>query len=437
MRIISTLIGLLLLAALSGGVWVLRFRPQWIEPKPAAEADEEPHDTVVPVHVANIARATMHRYVEAFGTVEPSPSRAGRMAGTADVASPVAGVVAEVLCEAGQKVAKGAPLLQLDDRLAKAAEDQATATLASAKASLAKLKATPRPAQLEIVRLAVEKAKAAVDFAQKTFERLKGLASREGTSQKSLEAAEQDLRASRIDLVVAEQQYELLKTSPTPEELADETAKVAGAEAALAAARTQRGMLRLVSPLDATVVAVTVHPGESVDVTRVLVDLVALDRLVVNASVPAEELASLSAGMSVQVLAARADGAKTADPPYEGKLFFIGPEVDRKTNTAPVGIDVAAGFPIRPGQTVRVRIMAQEHKDVLVVPRESIAQNDNGDNVIAVVEGDQATHKMVRVGLREGNLVEIDADDLKEGISVVTAGSHALPQATKVKIIEP
>jgi membrane fusion protein (multidrug efflux system) len=436
-KTISTALGLLLLLALAGGVWVMIKHPQWIEPKAAAEADDddEPHDTVVPVHVAQISRATLHRYVEAFGIVEPAPARAGKMGGTADVASPVAGVVAQVLCEPGQKVSKGASLIQLDDRLAKAAEDQATALLASARASLAKLKATPRPEQLAIAQLAVDKAKSTLTFAQKALDRQKELLETQGTSQKSVEAAEQDLRSAKNDLAVAEAQYALLKSSPTPEELADESAKVAAAEAALAAAKTQRDLLRIVSPLDATVVAVMAHVGEAVDTTKVILDLVSLDRLVVNANVPAEELASLSVGMTAQVLPAHQEPGKPVGETVEGKVFFIGPEVDRKTNTAPVGIEL--GGRLRPGQTVRVRILVEEHKDVLAVPKESLTTNDNGDSVIAIVQGDDATHKMVKAGIREGDLVEIDADELKEGQTIVAAGIHGLPQATKIKVIEP
>jgi len=217
----------------------------------------------------------MHRYVDSFGMVEPSPAGAQRKAGTSDVSAPMAGVVAEVLCEVGQKVSKGTPLLQLDDRLARAAQQQAAA-LASAKASLARLKATPRPEQLEIARLAVEKARAAANFTQKNLERQKELAAKEGTSQKALQIAAQDAASARTDLATAELQYALLKVSPTPEELADENAKVAATEAALAAATTQWEMLRIVAPIDATVAAVTVHPGESVDTRRILSVLLSL-----------------------------------------------------------------------------------------------------------------------------------------------------------------
>ena len=438
MRILPTVIGVLLLAILSGGVWVMRYRPQWLEPATvdaAADEDLDPQKLEIPVHTGKISRATLHRYVEAIGFVEPAPARPGRMAGTADVAAPVAGIIAEILCEAGQSVKQGTPLIQLDDRVAKATEEQAAATLAEAKATLAQLKATPRPEQLAIAQLAVDKAKIAVEFAQKGFTRQTDLAKSQGTSQKSVEQAALEMASAQNDQAVAEKQLVLLKSSPTPEELAAQTAKVAQAEAALAAARTQRELLRIVSPIDATIVAITGNPGEAVDATKVLVDLVALDRLVVNVAVPAEDLPSLKVGMTVQVSPATASATES---PSEGKVYFVGSEVDRKTNTVPVSVELGGGMNVRPGQSVRVKIVAEEHKDCLAVPKASVVADVNGDNFIALVQGDQASHKIVKAGLREGDLVEINADGLTEGDTVVTGGAYGLAQlqVAKVKVLE-
>ena len=54
--------------------------------------------------------------------------------------------------------------------------------------------------------------------------------------------------------------------------------------------------------------------------------------------------------------------------------------------------------------------------------------------LIAVVEGDNALQRPVKAGLRDGGLVEVEGDGLKEGDTVVTVGAYGLPKATKVKI---
>jgi multidrug efflux pump subunit AcrA (membrane-fusion protein) len=353
------------------------------------------------------------------------------MAGGANIASPVAGVVAAVQCKMGQQVHARDVLIRLDDRVARSVEEQAAAVLAQAQASLAALKATPRPDQLQIAQLAVDKARTTLDFAQKNSARVNQLATDQGVSGKTVEQTANDLAVAKTDLALAQKQLDVLKNSPTPEELRQEEAKVAQATAALATARVQREMLSIASPIDATVVLLSVNPGESVDTTRALVQLIATDRLVVDVDVPAEQLPATAEGLPAQILL----GAPGKEP-VTGAVSFVSPQVDPKTGAVMVVITLPADAGLRPGRSVRARIVAEEHKDVLAVPREAVVTDENGDSVIAVVEGDQATRKTVTAGFEENGQIEISADGLKEGDVVVTAGAFGLPQATKVKVID-
>jgi RND family efflux transporter MFP subunit len=402
----------------------------------APDEDEDPDNTKneIPIHTAHIEVRTLHRYIEGFGSVAPRPPKPGQMAGSANLASPVAGVVAKVLCQIGQHVKTGDPVIQLDDRLAKSAEEQAAAALAQAEASLAALKATPRPDQLEIAQLTVDKSQSAVQFAQKNYDRLKTLASEQGTSSKSVEQAASELSAAQKELAISQRQLELLKNSPTPQELAQEQAKVKQAAAALATAQTQLKMMTITAPIDATVVALPVNPGEAVDPTKTLVQFVAMDRLMVDVDVPAEQLPAKVEGLEAQVLLA--SDSKDGGNAITGRVALVSPQVDPKSGAVMVGINLPADTTLRPGQAVRVRIIAEEHKDVLAVPREAVVADENGDSVIAVLEKDQATHKTVKAGLEENGMIEIEADGLKEGMTVVTAGAYGLPQASRVKVLD-
>jgi membrane fusion protein (multidrug efflux system) len=410
------------------------------------DEDEEPDPTKneIPVHTATVSVATLRQYIEGIGTVGPRPARGGEMAGSANLASPVAGVVAKVLCQSGQKVRANDAVIQLDDRLAKSAEEQAAAGLAQAQASLAALKATPRPDQLQIAQLNVDKARAALEFAQKGYERQKLLAADQGASGKSVEQAKLDMDAAQTDLAVNEKQLALLKSSPTPAELRAEEAKVAQAHAALATATTQHEMMTIRSPIDATVILVSVNPGESVDTTKTLVQLIAMDRLMVDVDLPADQLPEKVEGMAAEIFVKSEKGAEAAEP-VMGKVAFVSPQVDVRTGAVMVGIDLPEGAALRPGLSVKVRIIAAEHKDCLVVPREAVTADENGDSVIAVLEGEkrdesgafaQATHKAVKTGLEENGMVEIRADGLKEGMKVVTAGAFGLPPASRVKLLD-
>ena len=174
MKALRTIVGLIVLACVAAGGWIVMFHSDWFKPHLSEEGEKEVV-TDVPVRAAVVTRATLRHYVEGYGAIEPEPAMGGKPAAGAVISSPVAGLVAQVLCETGQKVASGAVLFQLDERLAKAQEEQWAAALESAKATLARVKATPRPEQVEVAQLLVEKARVAAELARANFERMQKL----------------------------------------------------------------------------------------------------------------------------------------------------------------------------------------------------------------------------------------------------------------------
>jgi multidrug efflux pump subunit AcrA (membrane-fusion protein) len=205
MKPVRLSLGVLVVAALIAGAWTLIRQPDWL--RGAAEEDEGPEVLPeVPVHLGKVARATVHRYVEGFGTVEAEPAQAGKPPASARVASPAVGVLAEVFCIQGQVVEKGASLFQLDDRAAKAEEEKAAAALASARASLAKLKAFPRPEQIRVAEMQVDRARRGVEYSAKKNSRVVKLVADQLASEKVLQEAELELLTVQNELAVAGEQ---------------------------------------------------------------------------------------------------------------------------------------------------------------------------------------------------------------------------------------
>ncbi|MBI3851560.1 MAG: efflux RND transporter periplasmic adaptor subunit [Verrucomicrobia bacterium] len=319
--------------------------------KPGGQEENDKVVTEVAVQVGKLTRATLHRYVTAYGIVEPEPARDGKPSAGARLAPPVAGIVAEVNCAEGQRVEKGTVLFRLDSR----------------------------PVDV------------AVQFAKQTYERQKKLLPVGGTSQKALQEAEQQL----------------------------------------AAARAQQALLRIEAPLAGVITRVNARPGEAADLTSVLGELVDTARLVATASVPAGEMDGLKAGQSVEFI--NEGKPLTA----RGAVAFISPQVDTKTGAALLRASVPANAGLRPGQYVNLRIVSEERAGRLAVPVESVVTDVEGHSVIALVEGDKATQKSVKAGLRDGGLVEVEGEGLKEGDTVVTVGAYGLPKETKVRVVKP
>jgi membrane fusion protein (multidrug efflux system) len=140
--------------------------------------EEEGIVTDVAVHVGKVVRATLHRYVTAYGTVEPEPPGDGKSAAGAFVSAPVGGILTEIKCTEGRPVERGVLLFRLDTRLAE---------------------------------VAVAKARKALEFAEQTYERQKKLLAAEGTSQKAYQEAELQLNTSRSELASAQTELALLE----------------------------------------------------------------------------------------------------------------------------------------------------------------------------------------------------------------------------------
>jgi membrane fusion protein (multidrug efflux system) len=115
------IIPLFLVLLVGGAVFYWSHRSQ---PGENESAPENPA-TVVSVQVGQLRRATLHGYVSGFGTVQPAPADVDGPAATARVAAPIAGIVKTVSVREGETVERGAPLVELDDRIARVAATNA------------------------------------------------------------------------------------------------------------------------------------------------------------------------------------------------------------------------------------------------------------------------------------------------------------------------
>jgi membrane fusion protein (multidrug efflux system) len=237
-----------------------------------------------------------------------------------------------------------------------------------------------------------------------------------------------DDRFALSTLALAEQQFERQKKLVA----IDGTSEKAFQEASqqLAAARAQLALVQLATPLSGVVARINVQPGQAVDQNTVVAEIIDPERLVVTANVPAVEATRLKAGQPAEFFT---DGEGT--PVATGSVSFLSPQVDAKSGTAFVRVALSKDASLRPGQFVRLRITTEERPGRLAVPRESVYTDHDGQSTLSLVEGDRAIQKTVKVGLRDGDLVEVEGEGVTEGATVVTHGSYALPKETKVRIL--
>lgn len=304
-----------------------------------ADADDHstPGDrdlTEVAVQTGKITTATLHGYVQGFGTVETAPATVDSPAAGAQLAPPSAGVVTKVDVLEGQHVEPGDVLVELKSQAA-AAE----------------------------------------------LERQRKLYAQQNTSLKNLQEAE-----------------------------------------------AQLAMVQITAPLSGTVVRLNVRPGQGVDLTTIVAEVMDLNRLALRAEIPSAEANDLKPGSRVEVLTA---------PPVTTKLLLVSPNVDQANDTVLVRALLPKDCRLRPGQLVSLRIVTAVHMDRLVVPVESVVTDENGKSVIALVKDGEATQMPVQTGLRDKGLVEIAAPGIRDGDVVVTTGAYGLPEKTKIRVQNP
>ncbi|HXC98599.1 MAG TPA: efflux RND transporter periplasmic adaptor subunit [Verrucomicrobiae bacterium] len=193
-------------------------------------------------------------------------------------------------------------------------------------------------------------------------------------------------------------------------------------------AKAQLASLEVIAPVSGTVTSVNVVPGQAVDTTTAVAEVIDLSRLAVTAKIPAAQAGQLQTGQEVQVL---------TQPPVTTSLSFVGPQINADDGTVTAWASLPVDSGLRPGQFVQFRIVTAAHTNCLAAPVESVVADDNGNSFIPVVDGNEATQTPVQAGFREDDWVEISAPGLKEGDQVVTVGAYGLPDKTQIKIVNP
>lgn len=227
----------------------------------------------------------------------------------------------------------------------------------------------------------------------------------------------------------ARRQEDLFRSQNSSERAVDEArAQKASTAADLASAEKQLAWTRIRSPIPGIVARISVKPGESVDPSSPIAEVVDPDRVVLDAEVSQGDAASLKLGATVNL---------ENDPKAVAALEFVSPAVDPATGLVAIRASIKPGAGLRTGSSVPIRVVSAEDDGVLVVPRSALVTADDGTSRVARVEGGKASLVAVRVGLIDGDRAEVASPALKAGDTVVTVGSYGLPDGAKVTIGQP
>ena len=251
-----------------------------------------------------------------------------------------------------------------------------------------------------------------------------------------LRAAEANLTLAKIDL---ERKSKLLaqKTISRSEyDNAEAQYKQAAAQADNIRAAIKKKTIR--APFDGRLGIRLVNVGQVLKEGDAIVSLQLIDPIFVNFSLPQQQLAQVTSGLTVQVTTDALPGQVVA-----GKITAINPQVDAATRNIQMQATVANPEErLRPGMFVNVAVVLPARKDVLAIPATAVLYAPYSDSVFVVEEkkeekngqpGQVVRQKFVRLGEKKGDYVAI-VSGLEEGDTVVSTGVFKLRNGQSVVV---
>ena len=158
--------------------------------------------------------------------------------------------------------------------------------------------------------------------------------------------------------------------------------------------------------------------GESVDPDKELFHIIDLSEVIVEAEVYEEDIGKvkLDQAARIRVLGYPGDA-------FEGKITFVGLELDPEKRTLPVWISVKnPGWKLRPDMFVKAAVVLARNEGVLSVPKDALMA-EGGEKFVFVQAGDTFNRVDVKTGAEDDSFVEIQEGIVPDDV-VVTVGKR-------------
>jgi HlyD family secretion protein len=180
------------------------------------------------------------------------------------------------------------------------------------------------------------------------------------------------------------------------------------------------------APSDGFIGSIAVSQRAVVPANTPLMTLVDLSRLEVELEIPEMYAADLGLGMAAEI--------QTGETRATGKLSALSPEVLKNLVLARVRFNGQQPAGLRQSQRVSARLLIDERKDVLMLPRGPFVDAQGG-HFAYVLENGIATRRAIQLGAASMSAVEVTGG-LKPGERVVISGTEAFADAARIKIDE-
>lgn len=233
----------------------------------------------------------------------------------------------------------------------------------------------------------------------------------------------EDLRAAQASLDQAKANLEKLSAPASATDMLIQQAAVTQAEQSLKQAQLNLDNATLTAPFDAVVTAVNIVPGSFVNTGLGVVDLVAQSEQHVDLKLSENDVVQVQLGQAVTVTIDSLAGWQG-----EGRVTFIAP-AGQSTNgvvTYAVRVDFRnSDDRVKVGMTANISIITQRKENVLLAPNTALLPKGAGRVVQTPgADGQSVIEVDVQIGLSDGVSTEI-ISGLTDGMQIVALPTGA------------
>lgn len=367
-----------------------------------------------PVETHQAVRSDLVQTVVASGRII-TPQRAS-------VGAVITGRVVRIPVEEGQSVKRGDALIVLDDEDERASVAQARGAVAQAEARLRQLREVGLPAAEQ----ALIQAQANFTQARQQHERAKELKAKGFLSQAALDDAQRNLDVAESQLSAAKLQ--VATNRPSGSDFALAQTAFAQARANLGVAQAKLDQTVILAPVDGTLIARNVEPGNVVQAGKELMVLAPEGETQVVVQIDEKNLAQLRIG---QHALASADAFPRER--FAAVLVYINPGIDALRGSVEVKLRVPKppGY-LRQDMTVSVDIEVARSAGTVVVPADTVRDANSAQPWVLAVDGGRATRRAVKLGLKGDGRVEV-LDGVAPGDRLISASQATVGSGQRVR----
>ena len=336
------------------------------------------------------------------------------------------GLVADLSVKAGQSVQKGAVLLALDAREARAELASAEARIEQVRAELAGLEQGGRGVELAEIESGLRRAREDAEEAQREIVALRKLVAATAVPRQEVIPYEQKLKAAQMQFEsLNERRGRLVDRSS----VAVVQARLKDAQAGAEQARRKIELATVRAPMSGVAYEVQARRGAWLSAGSDVAAIGQISKLKVVVYVDEPELGRVKVGMPVRIT-----WDAHPDQEWKGTVNQLPTRVVA-LNTRQVGEVICIienqDLVLLPGTNVNAFIQAREVEGALTIPKEAVRREGNQVGVY-VLDGETLRWRPVRLGVSSVTRVEV-VEGLSEASRVVLPSDLVVSHGMRVR----